>query len=699
MEHKLILGGEQFLPFARSRIKALRAAGLQHASQQFEIEGVSIKVRIEGEHEYIRLEGGCTSHGFLLTRGTPEVVQGVMREVYFGSFPGWKKHAGGNFGGTHRITPTVNLQTGEAEPTDPPSPAAGLPISPTVTAVGPNQRWPSLYSGYMRLIAQHAQAAATGNLFDFRFSRTHGAFLERGTSGNILAVWIVEVSDGIYAAKLPPGACFPQAVASFMNKYKPAASELGYLASSGGLISLSYVFATRENSGVRRLRQNVPVSGAPLSEQRGWAFNYSGNEAQCVTFSTPSSTPEYRVDRTKIAITAEGGAPVSASISTVEVVTSFVNDTSMLIWFPTDDPALPFNYEQLDVAGTKVGNPATRNAATPIDVYYQGDAEQVSRLGQSTPSSSSSTTYTGCNSDWIAGTYAADPDKYSGSSQQVVSSITGGAESFSTPAGTALVLIGELTTTDKTFTVTPAESWFASVLGSFGKWERYGWAVRMDATTEDQYTGKGAIVLSYFDRESVLVVDQTTKTTNKDSTSTWAWTFTDNVDDPLSLIPGYPDHEGPPRRMDPPLGYDVRSACTTFAGGRFTSLGGYNAGSDPAPVVTSSTETHTTFNIFGHVGGVAVGGAVLPSESSAADKYLEYRNISIGQSIYQPATIWCAASAAANIEIPNPTDRETNIVGTRIAATKTAYGPGDVYSGDVLAPDPAGSYLGFVGNI
>lgn len=58
MEHKLIQGGEQYLPFARSRIKALRAAGLQYASQQFEIDGVSVKVRIAGEHEYISITGG-----------------------------------------------------------------------------------------------------------------------------------------------------------------------------------------------------------------------------------------------------------------------------------------------------------------------------------------------------------------------------------------------------------------------------------------------------------------------------------------------------------------------------------------------------------------------------------------------------------------------------------------------------------------
>lgn len=58
MEHKLITGGEQYLPFARSRIKAMRATGLMFASQQYEIDGCSIKVRIEGDHEFITLSGG-----------------------------------------------------------------------------------------------------------------------------------------------------------------------------------------------------------------------------------------------------------------------------------------------------------------------------------------------------------------------------------------------------------------------------------------------------------------------------------------------------------------------------------------------------------------------------------------------------------------------------------------------------------------
>lgn len=59
MEHKLILGGEQFLPFARSRIKALQATGLSYASQQFEVDGCAIRIRIEPGHEYITIEGGA----------------------------------------------------------------------------------------------------------------------------------------------------------------------------------------------------------------------------------------------------------------------------------------------------------------------------------------------------------------------------------------------------------------------------------------------------------------------------------------------------------------------------------------------------------------------------------------------------------------------------------------------------------------
>ena len=56
MEHRLIQGGEQFLPFARSCVAKLKKLGLPYADQSYEVDGASIKVRIQPGHEYIRIE-------------------------------------------------------------------------------------------------------------------------------------------------------------------------------------------------------------------------------------------------------------------------------------------------------------------------------------------------------------------------------------------------------------------------------------------------------------------------------------------------------------------------------------------------------------------------------------------------------------------------------------------------------------------
>lgn len=65
MEHKILLGGgEQYLPFARSRIKALQATGLEYASNKFVLPDATVHVKIEPGYEYIRIEGtgSCVFH-------------------------------------------------------------------------------------------------------------------------------------------------------------------------------------------------------------------------------------------------------------------------------------------------------------------------------------------------------------------------------------------------------------------------------------------------------------------------------------------------------------------------------------------------------------------------------------------------------------------------------------------------------------
>lgn len=61
MEHKLILGGgELYLPFARSRIKALRARGSSYATQRFVFPDAEVRVQIIGKQEYIEIKGSGT---------------------------------------------------------------------------------------------------------------------------------------------------------------------------------------------------------------------------------------------------------------------------------------------------------------------------------------------------------------------------------------------------------------------------------------------------------------------------------------------------------------------------------------------------------------------------------------------------------------------------------------------------------------
>lgn len=58
MEHKLIQGGEEYLPFARSCIRALKASGQTYATQRITMpDGAMVSVRLAGEQEYIEING------------------------------------------------------------------------------------------------------------------------------------------------------------------------------------------------------------------------------------------------------------------------------------------------------------------------------------------------------------------------------------------------------------------------------------------------------------------------------------------------------------------------------------------------------------------------------------------------------------------------------------------------------------------
>lgn len=57
----------KLLPFAKSRLRALRGTGLNYASQKFTVDGSEVHVRKEREHEYISISGGGPDFWILST--------------------------------------------------------------------------------------------------------------------------------------------------------------------------------------------------------------------------------------------------------------------------------------------------------------------------------------------------------------------------------------------------------------------------------------------------------------------------------------------------------------------------------------------------------------------------------------------------------------------------------------------------------
>lgn len=87
MRHRLVSpGAERFLPFAESCITKLLKLGLPYADQSFEVDGCSIKVRIEPGHEYIRIDGppgiemdsGVVDMGNMGTENPARFAPGVL---------------------------------------------------------------------------------------------------------------------------------------------------------------------------------------------------------------------------------------------------------------------------------------------------------------------------------------------------------------------------------------------------------------------------------------------------------------------------------------------------------------------------------------------------------------------------------------------------------------------------------------------
>lgn len=346
MEHKLIQGGEQFLPFARSRIKALRATGLKHATQRFSIDGVEIAVRLVGEHEYIDIRGGNALILSGVVKGG-EIADGSLYD-YKPTLSAWQnplKKDASKFPLAFRAEEKLPVKIYP-------------PLMPADGSLDDSQYKHICASKYSGLMAKAVQVIlgygqfsepATGGVqvkYDYRWVKCHGICTD--SEGGM---WIVEISqaDGIRAMRLPlrPG--------SKTSKQK-VISETTKL--FGGLPSGAAFVPTHTLASAADL--DPIYTKNYFSTALGWSFNDSGSEAHntCYTESAGvAASYHYKID---ITLTDE------VKTAVVSLVSSDLLDRSpSLASFGFYEPEYdvggsPYIFAKLP--GTAGAGVATRNA-------------------------------------------------------------------------------------------------------------------------------------------------------------------------------------------------------------------------------------------------------------------------------------------------------------------------------------------------
>jgi hypothetical protein len=286
VEHRLIQGGEQFLPFARSRIKALRATGLQHASQQFEIDGVSIKARIDGEHDYITLSGGVSILSGVVQGGT------IVSAPPPGSPPGTA-----SVPSLSKFKPTTQcykLALG-SDPAKSPNTYNYEPKLSTLrdssittasyfghTTSQHGDLRASMYSGIMAKVVQFLVGLGRTKVnpadvvvkYNWQFSVCHGVILDPDKKP-----WLVEISAarGVIAMKLP-----------MLAGKKTGSDALREMVKLIGGIPTGETFPASITAGLAAgtIFQLISVAGmsaffgkTSYSDDMGWSFDDTGSEA------------------------------------------------------------------------------------------------------------------------------------------------------------------------------------------------------------------------------------------------------------------------------------------------------------------------------------------------------------------------------------------------------------------------------------
>lgn len=739
------------LSFAREKVKQLRAIGADFSSKSYRFNGFTVVVRIIGDDDYIIITDPCNpQHGHLLTASfEPAEFPGMMppTTIYWATFPTFKTHASGAVNGTYRITQSTpaevaagltwpeNIQgikgsshplewePGEEKTRAPKNyPTYGFPNPSSADGTGTAARWPSLFTGYMRLVAQMALASTHGNVFSPKWGLCHGAIPVKDDKGKVKEIWVVEISSGVYVSKMTAQCGVPE-VDQFIKDLLPKETpeELGYKLSFPGQISLSWVFNYRKDQKlVKKLSgKTYENRGSPLSMYRGWAFSYSGTCAECVLFSptakgndsVPGSNNAYMIENLALDIYMDKDGPTAANVTARKIVDPYVS--AILLWHPSD--ILAFTWEQLPLMSAKLLHPPTECDDVPLDVFFVGDnpkrttvTQGVEIMGPAVVTDSAGA----CLGGWrfAKPTYPPGPGGASASwYTRKEDSRTVNVDrvfSWNTPAGAFdTAPVGEITEEKWEARYSGSESWLAKkrpsgfVTGNWLIYEQFGWQIVRQSWHRETASSRGAaIVLDYFDRESMFFVTYKEDWVRDGGFTQRAWAFTAKKEEPVGGDEFDAATEG--TSGSPSGGWEAADACHTVPSGRFTALGGYSSGTDPPPETWLNETNHEEFTIRHALpGGVVRSGSVRDTDKQTMNRLLEFRNPKFGMSPYEGVSLYSMSSAACTIPVPppkKPKTTATRIEGSRIVLNRITT---DQYEGPIPEPTGPTVYKGYAGLI
>jgi hypothetical protein len=229
------------------------------------------------------------------------------------------------------------------------------------------QKTPGKFSGTMRMVVQLLIGQGQPVQYEYGFYACHGIYM--ASDGK---PWVIEISRdrGVMAWKMPIAKAYKEGETSGLTvAERELAEQFRFIPKHRDIEE------QRESAVTLLPPQEVAAfyTKAPFFGSCGWAFNYSGNEAQNTCWDMPHDDNGYiRGYRYRITITENDGAPIQATLSLIE--DGIIHGTrSSCFKVPVEDAGV--SMVDFDLFYNK--SPTFWSTDGPLYVFFKRDSSPV----------------------------------------------------------------------------------------------------------------------------------------------------------------------------------------------------------------------------------------------------------------------------------------------------------------------------------